>query len=87
MHRERGENRVEGVGFVREGFEVWDDVAFDVDVFVKGEVCVAVKEGFRGLDAGELRDSFGERWGFAGWGDKVRGWSCEGAGNVAAVCA
>lgn len=85
MHRERGEDRVEGVGFVREGFEVWDDVAFDVDVFIEREVGVAVEEGFGSLDAGELRDSFGERWGFAGWGDEVWRWGCEGAGDVAAV--
>lgn len=87
MHRERGEDCVEGIGLVGERFEVRDDVAFDIDVFIKGEVCIAVEEGFGSLDAGELRDAFGERWGFAGWGDEVRGWSCECTGDVAAVCA
>ena len=57
----------------------------DVNIIIEGEVDIAVEEGFGGLDAGELRDSFGEWWGFAGWGDEVWGCGCKGAGDVAAV--
>lgn len=59
MDGERGEDGVEGVWFEGEGFEVGNDLPVDGEVFdvVEGEVCVAVKECVRGIDAGEFGDS------------------------------
>ena len=57
----------------------------DVNFIIEGEVDIAVEEDFGGLDACELGNSFGEGWGFAAWGDKVWGWGCKGACDVAAV--
>jgi len=57
----------------------------DVNVIIEVGVDIAVKEGSGGLDTGELRDSFGEGWGFAAWGDEVWDWGREGTGDVAAV--
>lgn len=87
MDGQRGEHGVEAVRFVGERFEVWDDVALDVECFVEWEVCVAMKEGMGGIDAGEFRDSFCEWWGGTGGRDGVWVRGCKGAGDVAAVCA
>lgn len=53
VYGERGEYRIEGVGFVGEGFEIRNRLPVDCEVFVEGEVDVAVEEGVRGLEAGE----------------------------------
>jgi hypothetical protein len=51
-----GQNGVEGVGFVGQRLEVWNDLPLDIDPLVEGLVCVPVEEGVGRVDAGESGD-------------------------------
>lgn len=89
VDRERGEHRVERVGFVREGLQVRDHLPLDgqvLDAGVEGQVGVAVEQRPRGLDAGQPGDAVARR--DRGRGLRVVGVRVgrrQGARDVAAV--